>query len=299
VRLPGLHGDLCRARSHRRPRLSRSDPRLITSQSNPVIRLIRSLRDRKARYQERAFLVEGERAVADALASGATPLIVAVREGWQPTYQAFFDTMVQIPTETLRVVRASLFRDLSDTVTPSGIIAVFPFPQLKLPDRTELIVIADGLRDPGNLGSLIRSAAGAGATSVFTTPETVDPYNPKAVRAGMGGHFRISVQPYESQRAEDLKARCPLRVLAMAGGYSPPEAVDWTGPALLIVGGEAFGARGTALDLVNERVSIPLEAGMDSLNAAVAGAVVLFEASRQRRSRVDLSKTGDIRHLSY
>lgn len=294
-----MHEDLCPARSHRRPRLSRSDLRVITSQSNPVVRLIRSLRDRKARYQERAFLVEGERAVADALASGAAPSIVAVREGWQPTYQAFIETMVQIPPVSLRVVGGSLFRDLSDTVTPSGIIAVFPFPRLKAPNRTELIVIADGLRDPGNLGSLIRSAAGAGATSVFTTPETVDPYNPKAVRAGMGGHFRIPVQPYHSQLAEDLKARCPIRVLTIAGGHTPPEAVDWTGPSLLIVGGEAFGARDTALDLVNEHVSIPLQAGMESLNAAVAGSVVLFEASRQRRSRVDLGKTGDIRHLSY
>lgn len=272
---------------------------MITSQSNPVVRLIRSLRDRKARYQERAFLVEGERAVADALAAGATPQVVAVRDGWQPGLQPFFDAMDQIPADSLRVLSASLIQDLSDTVTPSGIIAVFPFPQMKIPDRTELIVIADGLRDPGNLGSLIRSAAGAGATSVLITPETVDPYNPKAVRAGMGGHFRIPVQPYQPQLAEDLRARCPVRVLTIAGGQTPPEAVDWTDPSLLIVGGEAFGARGTALDLVNERVSIPLEAGMESLNAAVAGAVVLFEASRQRRSRADLDETGGIRHVSY
>lgn len=234
-------------------------------------------------------MVEGERTVFDAIATGAAPSLIVVREGWRPTSDYFAQALAGVPAHSIKIMESSLFSALSNTVSPAGIIAVFPFPRPPVSDKVALIVIADGLRDPGNLGSLIRAAAGAGATEVLTTSETVDPFNPKSVRAGMGAHFRIPVVPYRDADRRELVARCGIRVLAEGGSHPPPEAIDWTEPALLIIGGEAFGARAKAIELTNHRVSIPLQSGIESLNAAVAGAVVLFEAARQRRrgERVD------------
>lgn len=276
-----------------------SEDLLITSRSNRFVRLIRSLQRRAGRLQERAFVVEGERAVFDAMATGTMPSLIVLREGWHPTSDPFARVLAGVPARSIKVVESSLFSALSDTVSPSGIISVFPFPRPAVSEKVELIVIADGLRDPGNLGSLIRAAAGAGATEVLTTSETVDPFNPKSVRAGMGAHFRIPVRPYRDADHHELAARCGTRVLAEGGSHPPPEAIDWTEPALLIIGGEAFGARASAIELANHRVSIPLQSGIESLNAAVAGAVVLFEAARQRHRGERAGGTGVIRHSSY
>ena len=252
-------------------------PDPIASPANPTAARVRALlarRDRRA--EEQAFVVEGRRAVADALAAGGRPELLLLREG-EPAR----DLPDGVPT---RLVVPRVFDALSDVAAPQGVLAVFPLPEPSPPPGIPLVLVVDRLRDPGNLGALLRAAAGAGVTAVHLGPETVDPFNPKAVRAGMGAHFRLPLRRLDEAARTELRSSIPLRAATDARAALPYDAVDWRGPVAVIVGSEAEGIGPEAAALSTVRCAIPLAAGVESLNAAVAGAVVLFEAARQRRS---------------
>ena len=254
---------------------------VITSAANPAIALVRALARRDRRAAEGAFVVEGVRAVHDALETGAVPRLLLVRQG-EPESWRDLVLPARVPA---RVVERRLFDRLSDVQTPQGILAVFPFPNLAPDpeDPTPLALVLDRLRDPGNLGTLLRSAAGAGVNAVYLSPETVDPWNPKVVRAGMGAHFRIPLIPLDAGTLDELRERLPRRVVASAAATRPYDALNWTEAAALIIGGETEGIGPDLSEWATDEVGIPLARGVESLNAAVAGAVILFEAARQRR----------------
>lgn len=255
---------------------------VIASSSNPGIKMVRSLQRRKYRLQERAFIVEGVRAVNDLLSAGIVPTSVYLRED--------VDELIldgdpgHVP---VRRVTSQLFDSLTDTVHPQGVLAVVPMlEEVPLPDvqTRPAIMILDGVRDPGNMGTLFRSAAGAGLDHLVIGPECVDPYHPRAVRAAMGAHLRI---PFSGHSWDDLApylANFDLVALADAHGDAGYDTVDWTSSAAMIVGGEAFGPSSRAYDSATLRVSIPLANDVESLNAGVAGSLLAFEAARQRRS---------------
>lgn len=256
------------------------DSSAITSHANPTLQRVRALLQRPdRRREERAFVVEGRRAVADALAAGAAPELVLLRD--DPAGSDPGPALDLPPGTPLRRVATPLFGQLTDVVTPQGVVAVFPFPEVPTPPGTPLLLVVDGVRDPGNLGTLLRTAAGAGATGVLLAPGTVDPFNPKVVRAAMGAHFRIPVAPLDDQARAALFA-LPLRAVARADAAERYDALDWRQPAALVVGAEAAGVSPEVAALGTTGASIPLAANVESLNAAAAGAVLLFEAARQR-----------------
>ncbi len=254
---------------------------VITSAANPAIALVRSLARRDRRAAEGAFVVEGRRAVDDALQTGAIPRLLLVRQDEPESWQDL-PLPAAVPA---RVVERRLFDRLSDVQTPQGILAVFPFPNVAPApvDPAPLALVIDRLRDPGNLGTLLRTAAAAGVNVVYLSPETVDPWNPKVVRAGMGAHFRVPLIALDATTLDELRQRLPRRMVASAAATRPYDASDWTGAAALVIGGEAEGVGPELKAWGTEEVGIPLDHGVESLNAAVAGAVILFEAARQRR----------------
>src|SRR5262245_44372801 len=143
---------------------------VIRSPHNRTLKMIRSLRQRKSREAERAFVVEGFRAIEDGIAAGVAPLVVAVREGEEGGAARWFGS-----AQPRRTVDAALFDDLSETVTPQGAVAVFPLPDLPVAGVAEPLYLAlDQIRDPGNLGTLLRTAAAAGVSAVYLTEGTVD-----------------------------------------------------------------------------------------------------------------------------
>jgi TrmH family RNA methyltransferase len=257
---------------------------VIASAQNPTLKYLRSLQRRHTRHQERAFVVEGGRGVADALGTGAEPALIVLREDYVPEHPVILDAVTGWALERTRIVAGGPFDAIAETVSPQGVLAVFPFPDLPIAERgAALFLVVDRVRDPGNLGTLLRAAVGAGATAVFLTAESVDPFNPKAVRAAMGAHFRVPIRAFDADAEALVRASCPLRALTEAAGQVPVDGLDWTQPAAVIVGSEAAGASPETRDLATVRAAIPLLGGVESLNAAVAGAVVLFEAARQRR----------------
>jgi TrmH family RNA methyltransferase len=184
----------------------------------------------------------------------------------------------------VKVVSDAVMLTLSDTVTPSGILAVLPMSEPSIPHPLTWVLVVDRLRDPGNMGTILRSAVAAGIDLVITSKGTVDVYSPKVVRAGMGAHFRLEL--CLNQRWSDIGDVVKgLRVLvAEPRGGVPYWEINWGIPTALLIGGEARGARSEADELATGHVSIPMRAGTDSLNAAVAASVLLLEGARQRSS---------------
>jgi TrmH family RNA methyltransferase len=259
-----------------------SDRAVITSSANPAIAYVRSLSRRDTRATERAFVVEGLRAVRDGLLAGEQPHLLLLRQ--DDRADLLLDELQVAPDDpVLRQVEPRLFDRLSDVQSPQGVLAVFPWPDVPMSDsQVPLVLVLDRLRDPGNLGTLLRSAAGAGVSAAYLTAEGVDPWNPKVVRAGMGAHFRLPLLSFEAAAAP-LHQALSLRAATAAGAPMAYDAVDWTQPAALIIGGEAEGVSPELEAWASQVVAIPLAANVESLNAAVAGSILLFEAARQRR----------------
>lgn len=256
---------------------------MITSNRNPKIQWVRSLQTRaRLRREERAFVVEGVRLGEEALASGWRARLVLHTEDLNERARAVVDGFERsgAPVEA---VTAGVMQAASDTQSPQGVLAVLEMRSLPLPEHPDFVFIPDGVRDPGNLGTMLRTAAAARVDAVILPPESVDPFSPKVIRSGMGAHFRLPVVEAGWEEIARLVEAAGLRVyLAAAGAGKPYDRTDFRPPFALVVGGEAEGAGVRAQKLAHAFVSIPMPGEMESLNAAAAAAVLLFEAVRQR-----------------
>lgn len=253
---------------------------MITSSQNPKIKLIRALLGRaKERREAGAFVAEGIRLVEE-----------AETRNWQFRF-ALYDASLNERGSSLvekllsrevdvEEVSEPLMKSLSDTETPQGILAVLEFAQPPIPSPLNFVLIPDQIRDPGNLGTLLRTASAAGVQSVFLPPETTDAFAPKVVRAGMGAHFRLPIQSMKWEKIRREIWDLPV-YLADMDGTSCWDA-DLRGPLVLIIGNEAEGASAEARELTAQKISIPMSGDMESLNAGVAGSVLMFEVVRQR-----------------
>ncbi len=256
---------------------------MISSTANEKVRFLRSLRDSKARRQSGSFLIEGLRLVEEALRAGVRPNIVLVDPEHLERTDRGLELLRALPRGDWFPATASVIKSVATTVAPQGIVAAVPIVRPSEPvDLGLLVVVLDGLADPGNLGTILRAAEASGVTTVALTAGTVDPFAPKVVRAGAGAHFHLNLLPGESWAS--LRHRLADRriLAATAEGGEWHFCVDWTVPAALVIGSEAHGVSAEALDAAAARVSIPMVGRAESLNAAVAAGVILFEALRHR-----------------
>jgi TrmH family RNA methyltransferase len=252
---------------------------VITSTSNEKVKLAQALQTRaRARRKEGKIALEGVRLVRDALQAGQHPEFVLMtpdlRDG------GLLALLKEQWVEPLPV-SDEVMRSVSETEQPQGVLAVFPMPQPNLPAKLARALILDAVRDPGNLGTMLRTAAAAGVEAVLLSPDSADPYNPKALRGGMGAHFRVPVVELEWSAIASACAGMNV-YLADGGGDLRYDAADWSRPWTVIVGGEAHGAGEEAHAMATARISIPMAAATESLNAAVAAGVILFEAAKSR-----------------
>jgi TrmH family RNA methyltransferase len=256
---------------------------MITSTANPKIKWVRLLQTQgHERRTAGAFVVEGVRLVEEALVAGWEAQLVLYTEDLSERGRQVLDgyALRQAPLEQ---VTAEVLRAASDTQTPQGLLAVLTQRSLPLPGELNLAFIPDQVRDPGNLGTMLRTALAAGVQAVFCPPETADAFAPKVLRAGMGAHFRLPVHSLDWEAIAGQLA--PLRVyLAVMGEGLAYTRADFRSPLALIVGGEAEGAGPQARRLATAQVHIPMPGGGESLNAAVAAGILLFEVARQRAS---------------
>ncbi|HUH99034.1 MAG TPA: RNA methyltransferase [Anaerolineales bacterium] len=255
---------------------------MISSSQNPKIKLARALAGRpRERREAEAFLAEGVRLVEEALTANCSFRFVLYSDELSERGKRLIGKLEDRKID-VEQAESALLQALSETETSQGILAVLNGPRLPIPASPDFILIPDSIRDPGNLGTLLRSADAAGVQAVWIPPETTDVFAPKVVRAGMGTHFRL---PMQRMSWDEIRGRAgDLRIyLADMDGQSCWET-DFKLPLALIVGGEADGASGPARKLANAFVRIPMAGKTESLNAAVAGSVLIFEVMRQRRA---------------
>ena len=253
---------------------------MITSSQNPKLKLIRSLMGRaKERREENAFVVEGVRLVEDAVNVGWKFQFVLYSDGLSERGSNLINRL-QAKNIEVDEVAGDLLQKLSDTEAPQGILAVLESTNLPIPNNLDFVLIPDQIRDPGNLGTLLRSAAAAGVQAILLPPETTDAFAPKVLRAGMGAHFRL---PIHSISWEEIKKQTNGIDIYIADmdGISCWET-DLRKPLALVIGGEAEGASDEARRLANGKISIPMAGSVESLNAGIAGSVLMFEVVRQR-----------------
>ncbi len=259
---------------------------MISSAHNPKIQWVRSLQSQpQARREEQAFVVEGVRLAEEALAAGWEARLVLYSEEISPRGRAVVEEFARQAASVEQVTPQAL-KAAADTETPQGLLAVFRMRELPRPARPDFLLILDEMRDPGNLGTTLRTAQAAGVQAVLLSPGSVDPFAPKVVRAAMGAHFHLPLQRMDwVEMGAYLKPLVDngLRIyLSDPGGGEAYTLADFTTPLALIVGGEAQGAGSEALELAHERLFIPMPGGAESLNAAAAAAILLFEVLRQR-----------------
>jgi RNA methyltransferase, TrmH family len=258
---------------------------MITSQHNPKIQSVRKLLGQaKVRHAQRAFVIEGVRLAEEAL-----------RGGWKAPLVLFVDTLDkrgQAVVEgflargaAVEQVSETVMKAISETETPQGLLVVLDMQRLPLPKEPDFLLVMDALRDPGNMGTIFRTASAAGVGAVILAPGCVDAWSPKVLRAGMGAHFRIPIHNLSWQDVHSLltQASGKMRVyLADSSDGVAYTKVDFRAPLAFIVGGEATGAGSEALSLADQKVHVPMPGGSESLNAAIAASILLFEVVRQR-----------------
>jgi len=257
---------------------------VISSSSNSKIQRIRGLiNHRQDREQQHAFVVEGVRLVEEALISGWTPELVCFTSHLSNRGRQAVEGFRKTDAEVVEI-EPHVMDQVTGTETPQGLLAVFQMRALPTPVTPNFFLIADNLRDPGNLGTLLRSAAAAGVQGVLLSPGTTDPFSPKVLRAGMGAHFRMPVWQRSWQEIQVFcKANNLSVLLAEADNGAACWDLDLKVPLALMVGSEAEGASQPARTITTQSITIPMPGRSESLNAATAASILLFEVVRQRR----------------
>ena len=252
----------------------------VTSKDNPVLKAARRLHTRKGREETGSFLVTGQKLISEAVSSGFTVENVFIDAGALARGEAAAGEYAkEIALEE------KLFRELAGTVTPQPYLAV-----VKRPARggfsgdAKRILVLDRVGDPGNAGTMARSALAAGMDSLWCVKGTADVFSDKAVRASAGAAFRLPV--LEGLSAHDcvtLAREAGAKLLVCSAGGTDLYETDLTGSFALVIGNEGAGPQKVFLEAADSVIGIPMAPGAESLNAAAAAAVVMYEARRQAR----------------
>jgi TrmH family RNA methyltransferase len=262
-------------------------PRLIQSRQNARVKELRSGFSRAALTAEGHIAIEGDHLIREALASGLSLSALFVESG----NEALLDGLSLPESVEILALPPDVFASAVHTESPQGIAALVEPPSFTLDkvlavDAAVLMVVSAGLQDPGNFGTLIRSAEAFGATSFVLLPGTVSLFNQKTLRASSGSAFRL---PCVAANPKDLFAALSARgihtLAAVASGGDPLTQHDLTLPSAVILGNEGNGIPDEVLRFADKRVTIPTPGPVESLNAAIAGSILLYEAARQRSTR--------------
>ena len=258
-------------------------PDVISSRTNARVKRLRAAFQGHARLSGGMVAIEGDHLLEEALRSGMVLKTVFVSERRE------VPKVVPRGVEMLRLTE-ELLGSVVETQSPAGVAALMVPPVSVLNDVMEasgaapLILIAVGLQG-GNLGTLVRSAEAFGATGVLTTPGTVSAWNQKALRASVGSVFRVPVVGVGASELEEMKTR-GVRLIAAVGsdgaGVVAAQEMDFMTSCAVIIGNEGAGLAAEWIEMSDVRVTIPCPGAVESLNAAVAGSLLLYEASRQR-----------------
>jgi RNA methyltransferase, TrmH family len=256
----------------------------ISSRHNPLIQELKNIQESRGASQ---ILLEGPRLAQEAIAAGLTIEMLILRENFPDN--PLIEQLRRQAQREFHLANA-LFHSLSDVETPQGIFIVCPKPLWQWPQlllrRPRPVVVLDGVQDPGNAASIVRTAEAAGAAGVWATTRSASLFSPKALRGAMGSSLRLPVLEKQTveQTAQSL-AGAGYRLVGASSAKDPSAkdytAIDWTQPTAIVLGQEGQGLSDEWSSLLQERIAIPMESPVESLNVAAAAAVLLYEARRR------------------
>lgn len=256
---------------------------LLQSKDNNIIKEAKKLKEKRFRALSSQFLIEGFRFVEEALKSSFKVSQIFVNENNLNKWQSFnLDKILQNSTK-IYIVKEAVFKQLSETENPQGVIAVVDKIKVPITMKDGIYVLADRIQDPGNLGTIIRSAHASGAAGIIVTKGTVDVYNEKVLRSTMGSIFNVPVIEDENLNfTKALKLSNFKLIVSSLENSTDFYNVNLNQNLILAVGNEGSGISKEIYSLSDIKVKIPMPGNAESLNAAVAASVMLFEAVRQK-----------------
>lgn len=261
---------------------------MINSTSNKQVKRVVNLRDKaKARREEGLYVAEGLRMCREYKPDDVESLYITESFGKQE------DNKRWLRGFKFEMVTDEVMHYMADTKTPQGVLAVAKQKKctmediLKKTNMPKLIMILENIQDPGNLGTIIRAGEGAGITGVVMSSDTADIYNPKVIRSTMGAVFRVPFVYVEDLKAAllQLKDHGVHLYAAHLKGQNPYDQEDYTESTGFLIGNEAQGLSDEIASLADTYVKIPMAGSVESLNAAIASSVLMFEVARQRRNQ--------------
>ncbi|MEM7335056.1 MAG: RNA methyltransferase [Chloroflexota bacterium] len=254
---------------------------MIQSVQNQQVKYLKKLKaNRKFRFSEGLFLIEGNNWLREVVGFPHLLQSIYVTEDWlsQPLNVVLLENIHRQHT----VVSNAVMKAISDTSSPPGVVGVVSHLSLPLPKKPIFLLVLDNISDPGNAGTLFRTAAAAGIEGILLSPNCVDPYNPKVIRSCVGTLFKLPILQKSWSEIETLTKDIPIYGLdANADLYYT--AVSWQQPACLMVGNESKGLSPEGRAILANAISIPMANQVESLNASMAAGIVMFEAVRQKK----------------
>jgi RNA methyltransferase, TrmH family len=257
---------------------------MLTSTQNPLVKQIKKLQSAKERRESQLFLLEGTHLIQEACAVNYPLATLCYTPDWQTRHPELWSIAVGI-CDRVESVSDEVMKAIATTVNPDGVLAIAPRLALPAPAiPADLTIALSTIQDPGNLGTMIRTATAAGANGLWVSQDSVDLDNPKVLRASAGQWFRLAMGV--SDNLHELVTKYKQQGVQIVSTSSHTETsywdVDLRSPTLILLGNEGAGLSPELAALADIRVKIPMAAAVESLNVATAAALILYEARRQR-----------------
>lgn len=248
---------------------------IITSKDNEIIKNIKKLKEKK--YRLDSYIVEGIKMVKEAISENQEIALIAIRE----------DFKIDFDTKKIKIVTISnkIFNDISDVKTPQGILAVIKKNQNnQIETNQEYILALDSLQDPGNMGTIIRTADSANINQIIINKTTVDPYSPKVIRSTMGAIYRTNIIEVEDLKAtlKEMKLKGFQIITTDLKATQSIYDINYNNKTVVVIGNEANGVSQEILQTADKKVIIPMLGKTESLNASIAASIMIYEYVRQK-----------------
>ena len=248
---------------------------IITSKDNEIIKNLKKLKEKK--YRLDSYIVEGIKMVKEAINENQEIALIAIRE----------DFKIDFDTKNIKTVTISnkIFNDISDVKTPQGILAVIKKNQNnQIETNQEYILALDSLQDPGNMGTIIRTADSANINQIIINKTTVDPYSPKVIRSTMGAIYRTNIIEVEDLKAtlKEMKLKGFQIITTDLKATQSIYDINYNNKTVVVIGNEANGVSQEILQTADKKVIIPMLGKTESLNASIAASIMIYEYVRQK-----------------
>lgn len=250
---------------------------IITSKDNEIIKNIKKLHDKK--YRIDSYIVEGIKMVKEAISENQLIELIAIREDFE----------INFDTKNIKIITVSskVFNDISDVKTPQGILAVIKKkPNKQIETNTDYILALDSLQDPGNMGTIIRTADSANINQIIINKTTVDPYSSKVIRSTMGAIYRMNIIEVENLEStlKELQSKSFKVITTDLKAEKSIYDINYN-RTIVVIGNEANGVSQGVLEIADERVIIPMLGKTESLNASIAASIMIYEHVRQKMQK--------------